>query len=72
MIFTLVQNTLRNISSKVFEPEGDHQHVVHLADNRDEIRDELDRTEDIKNRTPGDRFRMPRHLGMHKSPPYDL
>ena len=68
---TFIENTLGNTSPEIFDPQGDHQHVVHLPDNRDEIRDELDRTEDIKDRTPGDRFRVPWHLRVHESPPHD-
>lgn len=68
-ILTLIKNILRNISSKIFEPQGDYQNVVHLSDDRDEIRNELDRTNDIKYRTAGDRLRMPRHLRMYEGSP---
>jgi hypothetical protein len=62
---------LRNISPEVFDSKGDHEHVVHLPNNRDEVRDDLDRTANIKKRTPGDRFRVPWHLRVYKSPPDD-
>ena len=65
----LLENTLRNKSSEVLDAQSDHQHVVHLTDNRDEIRDELDRTYHVKYRTTGNRLRMPRHLRVHESPP---
>jgi hypothetical protein len=64
---TLVENTLRGISPEVFDPQRNHQHVVHLTDNRDEVGDYLDRTDDIKKRTSGDHSHVPWHLRVYKT-----
>ena len=62
---------MRDTSPEVFDSQGDNQHVIHLPDNRDEIGDDLDRTENIQNGTRGDRFRVPWYLRVYKSPPDD-
>lgn len=71
MALTLIENTLGNISPKVSDAQGDHQYVVHLPDDRNKVGDELNRTDDIKDRAAGDYFRMPWHQRVHQSPPHD-
>jgi hypothetical protein len=65
---TILKNTLWYTSSKKPHAQAHHQHVVHLADNWDEIRDELNRTENIENRTPDDQLRVQWHLPVPESP----
>lgn len=67
----LVENILRNASFKKFHAQDNHHDVVHLTDDRDEIRDELDRTEDVEDRATGDGFSIPRYLRVHKRPSDD-
>jgi hypothetical protein len=71
IFLTIIKNTLRNTSSKKLHAQTHHQHIVHLADNRDEIRDELNRTEYIEDRASGNQLRVQRHLPVPKSPTND-
>ena len=70
-VLTLFKNVLGNVASKVFEPQGDHQNIVHLSKHRDKVRNELDGTNNIKSRTAGDHLRMPGNLRMYESSPED-
>jgi hypothetical protein len=62
---------LRNASPKEPDCQSHHEHVVELADNWYEIRDELNRTNDIKDRTPDNHFGVPRNMTVDKSPSDD-
>lgn len=59
MVLTLLENTLRHPPSEVLHAQGDHEHVVHLADDRDEVGDALNRAHDVEERKADNRFRMP-------------
>jgi hypothetical protein len=59
---TILENTRRNPSSEQSDAQADYEHVVQLANNRDEVGDELDGAADIPNDTHGHQLRVPRHL----------
>jgi len=59
------------MASEVFECQNDYHHVVHLAEYRDEIRDELDRADDIEECAPGDYLRVPGHQRVYNGPSND-
>ncbi len=47
------------------------QHVVQLPDNRYEVRNELDGTQDVAHYTPGGQFCVPRYLRVPKGSQHD-
>jgi hypothetical protein len=57
---------LRNASAEIFEGEDYNYNVIHLTNDRDEIRKELDGTEDVKNRASGYGLRVPWHTRVNK------
>jgi hypothetical protein len=59
---TILENTRRNPSSQQSDAQADYEHVVQLANNRDEIGDELDGAADIPDDTHGHQLRVPWHL----------
>ena len=58
---TILENSGRDPSSQQSYPQTNDQHVVQLADDRDEIRNELDGTQDVADHTPSDQLCVPRH-----------
>jgi hypothetical protein len=69
LILTFFENTGRNRSFQEFYTQAYHQDIVQLTDDWDEIWDKLDRTDNIENRTPAAKLRVPRHLGVNQRPP---
>src|SRR3984885_15590330 len=53
------KNRCGNESFQEFYAEADHQHIIQLANDWDEIRDKLNRTRDIESRTSADEFGIP-------------
>lgn len=64
--FTLVKNSLRNVPFEIFHRHDDRGHIIHLANNRNEIWNELNGADDVENCTRRNHLRMPRYFGMRK------
>jgi hypothetical protein len=65
-MLTFIKNSLRYRSFQKSYAQADYKHVIHLTDDRDEIRDELDRTGYIEHRAPANQLRVPWHPRMNK------
>jgi hypothetical protein len=70
-MLTFIKNSLRYRSFQKSYAQADYKHVIHLTDDRDEIRDELDRTGYIEHRAPANQLRVPWHPRMNESPRED-
>ena len=67
-MLTFVKNVCRSRSFQEFYAEADHEHIVQLTDNWDEIRDKLNRASDVERRASADKLRVPRHPRVNQSP----
>lgn len=66
-MLTFIKNSLRYRSFQKSYAQADHQHIVHLTDDWDEIRDKLDWTGYIEHRAPANQLRVPWHIRMNES-----
>lgn len=64
--FALVENGSRNEPPEIFERKDYDCHVIHLSNDRDEVREELNGANDIKDCASGYRLGVPRHARVHK------
>jgi hypothetical protein len=67
-ILTVIKNRWRNRSFQESYAQADHQDIVQLTDDRNEIGDELDRTGDIKHCAPTNQLCIQGHPRVNKSP----
>jgi hypothetical protein len=66
-MLTFIKNSLRYRSFQKSYAQADHQHIVHLTDDWDEIRDKLDWTGYIEHRAHANQLRVPWHIRMNES-----
>lgn len=64
--FALIEDGSRNEPPEIFERKDYDCDVVHLADDRNEVREELDGTNDVKDCASRNRLRMPWHTRVNK------